>query len=87
MQCFDKQFELSLTSSDFDPPLKREKPLIPHYWTVDELANELGVTIRKVQYDITGNTKTLLFAYRIGKIYLIPEDEALKYLWKLRNKS
>ena len=83
----DKQSELSLTSEDFDPPLKREKATIPGYWTVEELANELGSTVRKVQYDINGDTKTLLKAYRIGKSFLIADQDALQYLFKLRNKT
>jgi len=87
MPVINKQFELSLTPEDFDPPLKREKAAIPYYWTVEELANELGVTIRKVQHDISGDTKTHLFAYRSGNSYLVPESDALQYIWNFRNKS
>lgn len=87
MQCIDKQFDLSLTYDDFDPPLKREEAAIPGYWTVEELANELGVGVRKVQHDISGDRKTHLKAYRHAKSYLVPEQDALQYIWKLRNKS
>ena len=30
-----------LHPQDFDPPIKRKEPLIPGYWTIDELAAEL----------------------------------------------
>lgn len=46
---------MSQPEKEIDPPLKRGEPAIPHYWTVEELAAELGVTESKVQYDIKGN--------------------------------
>jgi transcriptional antiterminator len=74
---------------DFEPPLKREKPSVPGYWTVEELAEELDVSMRKVLYDITGNVKLrvrpkLKVFYKLGANYLIPEVEAIEYLWNQR---
>jgi transcriptional antiterminator len=71
---------------DFEPPLKRKEPTVPGYWTVEEIAQELGVSTRKVLYDITGNVKLRIHpkfkrAYKLGPYYLIHENEALEYLW------
>ncbi len=81
-----------LSPFDFDPPLKRKKATAPYYWTVDEIAEELGVTHRKIQYDIKGNPQLKkkepkLKAYRIGPIFLIPDADALEYIWNYRQKK
>lgn len=41
---------MTIKPEDFEPPLKRKEPSVPYYWTVEELAEELGVTTRYVQY-------------------------------------
>jgi len=82
-----------LRPEDFDPPLKRKEPTIPGYWTIEEIANEIGVTTRRVRYDITGrpesNLEPSLKAYRIGKSLLVAERDALEYIqkWRKRKKS
>ncbi|MGK7879169.1 MAG: DNA-binding protein [Crocosphaera sp.] len=88
----------SLTSSehnvvspkDFDPPLKRKEATIPGYWTVEEIANEIGVTPRRVRYDITGKPESKiepsLEAYKIGKSLLIAEQNALEYIQRRRKR-
>ena len=82
-----------LSPEDFDPPLKRKEPTIPGYWTIEEIANEIGVTTRRVRYDITGrpesNLEPSLKAYRIGKSLLVAERDALEYIqkWRKRKKS
>ena len=79
-----------LRPEDFDPPLKRKKPSVPYYWTVDELAAELGVTERKVQYDAKGqpekNIPPKLKAYKARKTILVPEADALEYIWEYRQR-
>jgi hypothetical protein len=80
-----------LRPSDFDPPLKRKEPTIPGYWTMEEIAAELGVTSRKVRYDVTGrpevNLKPSLKAYKIGQSLLVPEADALEYIFKHRTRK
>ena len=77
-----------LRPEDFDPPLKRKEPSVPYYWTTDELAAELGVTDRKVQYDIKGkpqkNIPPKLKAYKARTVFLVPEADALEYIWQYR---
>jgi hypothetical protein len=78
---------LEIQPDDFNPPLKRKEPAVPGYWTVEEIAEELGVSTRKVLYDITGNVKLRVrpkfkMAYKLGPYYLIPDNEAFEYLWK-----
>ena len=80
-----------LRPEDFDPPLKRKEPSVPYYWTVDELAAELGVTDRKVQYDVKGNpqrnTPPRLKACQAGMAFLVPEADALEYIWQYRQRN
>ena len=80
----------SVSPKDFDPPLKRKEATIPGYWTIEEIANEIGVTPRRVRYDITGrpetNLKPSLEAYRIGKSLLIAEQNALEYIERQRKR-
>ena len=84
---------IEIQPDDFDPPLKRKEPAVPGYWTIKELANELGVSTRYINYLITGNPKTRLppqiKAYKADSSYLIAEQDALTYIQKnrLRNKS
>ena len=78
---------IEIKPEDFEPPLKRESASVPGYWTVEEMAEELGVSTRKVLYDITGNVKLRVrpkfkMAYKLGPYYLIPDNEAFEYLWK-----
>lgn len=81
-----------LRPENFNPPLKRKEPTVPYYWTVDEIAEELGVTERKVQYDIKGNrpikkNSPKLKAYKVGISFLVPDAEALEYIWNYRQKK
>ncbi|MDV3002704.1 MAG: hypothetical protein N5P05_004359 (plasmid) [Chroococcopsis gigantea SAG 12.99] len=86
-----KSDPISLTSDDFDPPLKRKEPTVPGYWLVDELAAELGCSARKVVYDITGrpekNRPSILKGYKAGISLLVPDAHALPYILEHRNKN
>lgn len=79
---------MTLKPEDFDPPLKRKEPIVPYYWTVEELANELGASIRKIQLDITGSEKqrvrARLNAIKVGTIFLVPDKDALEYVQQQR---
>lgn len=85
--------EMIIRPEDFEPPLKRKEAAVPGYWTIKELANELEVSTRYVNYLITGNSKTRLppqiKAYKADSSYLIAEQDALSYIHKtrLRNKA
>ena len=83
--------QVTLKPEDFDPPLKRKEASVPGYWTIDEIAAELEVTIRKVQYDVKGNpqrnTPPKLKAYKAGMAFLIPNSDALEYIWKYRQSK
>jgi hypothetical protein len=76
---------------DFEPPLKRKEPTVPGYWTVEELSEELGVSIRKVQMDIKGNEKPKvqikLKALKVGPIFLIPDQNAIEYIQQQRKSK
>ena len=80
-----------LHPKNFDPPLKRKEPTVPGYWTIDELAAELEYSIRKIQYDITGNpqrnTPPKLKAYKAGSIFLVPDEDALTYIKQHRKNN
>jgi hypothetical protein len=82
---------VTLKPSDFDPPLKRKEPTVPGYWTMEEIAAELAVSSRKVRYDVTGraeiNLKPSLKAYKIGQSLLVPEADALEYIFKNRTRK
>lgn len=77
--------------SDFDPPLKRKEPTVPFYWTLEEIASELGVTSRRVRYDITGyparKIEPNLKAYKAGPIFLVPSEDALAYIQRFRERK
>lgn len=77
--------------SDFDLSLKRKEPTVPYYWTIDEIAAELGVTGRKVQYDVKGNpqrnTPPKLKAYQVGMAFLVPDSDALEYIWQYQQRK
>ena len=79
---------MTLKPFDFDPPLKRKEAAVPGYWTVEELAEELGVTTRYVHYLIKGDPKKgvriRLKAYHVGKSPLIADQDALQYLHHVR---
>ena len=79
---------IEIKPEHFDPPLKRKEATVPYYWTVDELAEELGVSTRKVQMDITGYEKlgvqAKLKAIKAGSFFLITEQDALKYIQQQR---
>jgi hypothetical protein len=83
--------QVTLKPEDFDPPLKRKEPTVPGYWTLEEIAAEIGFGARKVQYDVTGradiNLKPSLKAYKAGLTFLVPDDEALAYIQKYRNRK
>ena len=80
-----------LSPDDFSPPLKRTEATVPGYWTVEEIAEELEVNIRTIQYLITGesrkNIPPRLKAYRIGKVSLVSDTDALNYLWQRRTSK
>lgn len=84
----DKPTSVSLKPEDFDPPLKRKEAAVPGYWTVKELAAELDISTRYVQYLITGNPKTRLppqlKAYKADSAYLFADEDALEYIHKTR---
>ena len=82
-----------LRPENFDLPLKRKEATVPGYWTLEEIAAEIGMTPRKVRYDVTGrpshNLNPSLKAYKIGQSFLVPEADALEYIFKhrIRKKS
>jgi excisionase family DNA binding protein len=82
---------IEIKPEDFEPPLKRKEAAVPYYWTVEELAEELGVSVRYVQYLLKGNpsrkTHPRIKAYKVGFGYLIAEQDALEYLWKDRQSK
>jgi hypothetical protein len=82
---------LEIQPDDFNPPLKRKEPAVPGYWTVEEIAEELGVTTRYVQYLIKGDPKKRthprLNAYKAGPTFLVAENDALSYFWKVRQSK
>ena len=77
-----------ITPDKFDPPLKRIEPTVPGYWTVDELAAELDVSRRFIQYCIKGDLRKknpmYLKNYKVGISLLVPDAEALVFLWNMR---
>jgi hypothetical protein len=83
--------DMGISPDDFDPPLKRTEAAVPGYWTVEELAAELGVTIRYVQYLIKGDPRKKnpdrLKAYRAGVTFLVADADALSYLWTARQSK
>jgi hypothetical protein len=76
----------AITDKDFNPPLKRQKAAVPGYWTLDEIATEIGMTSRKVQYDVLGRPqrgqKASLKAYKVASVLLVPDQDALEYIQK-----
>ena len=74
-----------LTKKDFDPPFKRDQAAVPGYWTLDEIATELKVTVRKVQYDIKDDHAIKI--YKAGKTSLLCDSDALKYIDQNRRKK
>jgi predicted DNA-binding transcriptional regulator YafY len=86
--------EIAIKAEDFEPPLKRKEALVPYYWTVEELAEELGISVRKVQMDITGYEKlgvqAKLKAIKAKTLFLISDQDAFEYIQqqrKLKEKS
>ncbi len=81
----------SVSPKDFDPPLKRKEATIPGYWTLEEIAAEIGMTSRKVQYDVLGRPesgmKPSLKGYKVAKVLLVPDPDALEYIKKYRNRK
>jgi AraC-like DNA-binding protein len=82
---------IEIKPEDFEPPLKRKEAAVPGYWTVEEMAEELGVSTRYVHYLITGNPKTRikarLKAYRASSVYLIADADALEYIKDVRSSK
>ena len=83
-----EQKPATLTEKDFNPPLKRKEAKVPGYWTLEEIIIETEFSKRKIQYDITGrperNRLPILKSYKAGPIFLIPEQDALEYIYKYR---
>ncbi len=81
-----------LRPEDFDPPLQRKEPNLPGYWTIEEIAAEIGLSTRRVGYDVTGYPKKKiepsLRAFKVGRILFVADEEALKYIkrWRERKK-
>jgi DNA-binding Xre family transcriptional regulator len=79
---------MTLKPEDFEPPLKRKEALVPYYWTVEELAEELGISVRKVQMDITGYEKlgvqAKLKAIKAKTLFLICDQDAFEYIQQQR---
>lgn len=75
----------------FDPPLKRKEPSVPYYWTLEEIATELGLTSRRVRYDITGyparKIEPNLKAYKAGPLFLVPDADAIAYIQRYRQRK
>jgi hypothetical protein len=80
-----------LRPSDFDPPLQRKEPSLPGYWTLEEIAAELGISTRRVGYDITGypekNIQPSLKAFRVGRILFVTDENALEYIKRYRERK
>ena len=81
----------AITEKDFNLPLKRQQAAVPGYWTLEEIAKEIGMTSRKVRYDILGRPEIglepFLKAYKVSKLFLVPYNAALEYISKTRKKS
>ena len=82
---------MALHPDDFDPPLKRKEPTVPGYWTLEEMAAELNLSTRRIGYDITGypprKMKPNLKAYKAGTTFLVPDENALAYIQKYRERK
>jgi transcriptional antiterminator len=80
-----------LRPSDFNPPLQRKEPSLPGYWTLEEIAAELGISTRRVGYDITGypekNIQPSLKAFRVGRILFVTDENALEYIKRYRERK
>ncbi len=80
-----------LRPEDFDPPLKRKEPKVPGYWTLEEIGSEIGMSSRKVQYDVLGRPesglKPSLKAYKVARVFLVPDKDALQYIQRYRNRK
>lgn len=80
-----------LRPEDFDPPLKRKKPTIPGYWTLEEIAAELEITPRRVRYDITGyparKIEPNLKAYKAKALFVVADADALAYIQRCRKRK
>jgi len=80
-----------LRPSDFNPPLQRKEPSLPGYWTLEEIAAELGISTRRVGYDITGypekNIQPSLKAFRVGRILFVTDEDALDYIKRYRERK
>ncbi len=80
-----------LRPEDFDPPLKRQEPKLPGYWTLEEIATEINLSTRRVGYDITGypqkKIKPNLKAFKVGHIFFISDENALKYIKRYRERK
>jgi hypothetical protein len=74
----------AIAEKDFNPPLKRVEAAVPGYWTLDEIISELGCSLRKVQYDITGRPEKrrepILKAYKAGSNFIVADCDALVYI-------
>jgi AraC-like DNA-binding protein len=79
---------MTIKPEDFDPPLKRKEPAVPGYWTVEEMAEELGVSTRYVHYLIKGDprrgVRVRLKAYNAGKSLLISDQDAFQHIFETR---
>jgi len=81
----------AITEKNFNLPLKGQQTAVPGYWTLEEIATEIGMTSRKVRYDILGRPEIglepSLKAYKVSKLFLVPDSAAREYISRIRNKS
>ena len=80
-----------LRREDFDPPLKRKEATIPGYWTLEEIAAEIGMSSRRVRYDITGyparKIEPNLKAYKAKALFVVADADALAYIQRYRDRE
>ena len=80
-----------LLPSDFEEPLQRKEPSLPGYWTLEEIADEIGLSSRTVGYDVTGrpekNIQPNLKAFRVGRILFVTDEDALDYIKRYRERK
>lgn len=82
---------IGIKPEDFNPPLKRKQALVPGYWIVEELAEELEISVRKVQMDITGYEKLgvqpKLKAIKAKTLFLISDRDVFEYIQQQRKSK
>jgi len=83
-------YSMVISPDDFDPPLKRKEAHVPGYWSIDELAAELEVSTRFIQYRIKDDMQKkepMLKIFKIGSSILVSDTEALAFLREMRQSK